>query len=41
MAFSKPKKKAKKNSYRLSSDRQPEIVKRGGGIAKRGMGKAK
>ena len=36
MAFSKPKKKAKKNSYRLSSDRQPEIVKANKGKKKKG-----
>jgi hypothetical protein len=37
MAFSKPKKKAKKNPYRLSSDRQPGISKANKGKKRRSI----
>jgi len=36
MALTKPKKKKKKNPYRLSSDRQPEIAKANKGKKKKG-----
>ena len=37
MAIRKPKKKAKKNSYRLSSDRQPGIAKANKGKKRRSI----
>jgi len=37
MALTKPKKKKKKNPYRLSSDRQPEIAKANKGKKKKGL----
>jgi hypothetical protein len=41
MAIRKPKKKAKKNPYRLSSDRQPGISKANKGKKRRSIKYAK